>query len=205
MYICTRITNVPILMKDRLFEIIENLNITPAEFADTIGISRSAVSSIKTGRTLPTLGIVAKIINAYPQISTDWLVLGTGSMYRENFTPADSPVNSPAGQPEVETAEIIENQQQHLDFDAPSLNNEPDDIPNHTPIPTQEPQYHPTAAAVPTTSAPKIDNGPTPIQPDRPTTPTRQPQPDKPATPERRIIRIITLYSDGTYQQFSPE
>ena len=48
-------------MVNRIFTFIESLQLTPTEFADTIGVSRASISSIKTGRTQPTLSLIEKI------------------------------------------------------------------------------------------------------------------------------------------------
>lgn len=57
-------------------------------FADFIGLSPATLSSIFNGRTRPTLNIVEAIKNKLPSISTDWLLMGVGSMYVD--TPAVS-------------------------------------------------------------------------------------------------------------------
>lgn len=65
-------------MVNRIFTFIENLQLTPTEFADTIGVSRASISSIKTGRTQPTLSLVEKIKQRFPEIDINWLILGEG-------------------------------------------------------------------------------------------------------------------------------
>ena len=65
-------------MVNRIFTFIESLQLTPPEFADTIGVSRASISSIKTGRTQPTLSLVEKIKQRFPEIDINWLILGEG-------------------------------------------------------------------------------------------------------------------------------
>lgn len=65
-------------MVNRIFTFIESLQLTPTEFADTIGVSRASISSIKTGRTQPTLSLVEKIKQRFPEIDINWLILGKG-------------------------------------------------------------------------------------------------------------------------------
>jgi DNA-binding XRE family transcriptional regulator len=65
-------------MVNRIFAFIESLQLTPTEFADTIGVSRASISSIKTGRTQPTLSLVEKIKQRFPEIDINWLILGEG-------------------------------------------------------------------------------------------------------------------------------
>ena len=65
-------------MVNRIFTFIESLQITPTEFADTIGVSRASISSIKTGRTQPTLSLIEKIKQRFPNVDINWLILGEG-------------------------------------------------------------------------------------------------------------------------------
>ena len=67
-------------MKDRLFQLIESLNLSNVQFADSIGIERSTLSHIKTERSKPSLELVHKIVKQYPEVSLEWLILGEGSM-----------------------------------------------------------------------------------------------------------------------------
>lgn len=70
-------------MTNRIFQFIDYLQITPTEFADNVGISRSAISSIKTGRTQPTIAQLIKIKTSYPKVSLNWLMIGSGNMIEE--------------------------------------------------------------------------------------------------------------------------
>ncbi len=65
-------------MVNRIFAFIESMQLTPTEFADKIGVSRASISSIKTGRTQPTLSLVEKIKQHFPEIDINWLILGEG-------------------------------------------------------------------------------------------------------------------------------
>lgn len=66
-------------MVNRIFSFIESQQLTPTEFADKIGVSRASISSIKTGRTQPTLSLVEKIRQHFPDIDINWLIFGVGS------------------------------------------------------------------------------------------------------------------------------
>lgn len=68
-------------MKDRIRQIMESQHMTQQVFADYIGQSPATLSSIYNGRTRPTLNIVEAIKKKIPNISTDWLMFGSGDMY----------------------------------------------------------------------------------------------------------------------------
>ena len=55
-------------------------------FADYIGQSPATLSSIFTGRTRPTIDVIEAIKKKIPNISTDWLMFGSGEMYLPDQT-----------------------------------------------------------------------------------------------------------------------
>lgn len=73
-------------MKDRIRKVMESQNMTQQEFADFVHISPASLSSVFTGRTRPTLAIVEAIKGALPDISTDWLMFGSGNMWLSENT-----------------------------------------------------------------------------------------------------------------------
>ena len=69
-------------MVDRIKLILEKQDLTPAGFADTIGIQRSGMSHILNGRNKPSLDFIVKTLQHFPSINPDWLLTGDGEMYR---------------------------------------------------------------------------------------------------------------------------
>ena len=75
-------------MKDRIRQIMESQHMTQQVFAEFIGVGAATLSSIFNDRTRPTLNIVEAIKKKIPNISTDWLMFGSGDMYlSENSNP----------------------------------------------------------------------------------------------------------------------
>ncbi|WP_333852926.1 helix-turn-helix domain-containing protein [Epilithonimonas sp.] len=65
---------------DRFTKVIEYSELTPAEFAEEIGVQRSSISHIISGRNKPSLDFITKIKSKFPDIEWDWLINGTGEM-----------------------------------------------------------------------------------------------------------------------------
>ena len=63
---------------------------TQQVFADYIQQSPATLSSIFNGRTRPTLNIVEAIKKKIPNISTDWLMFGSGDMYLPDLPQDDT-------------------------------------------------------------------------------------------------------------------
>ena len=68
-------------MKDRIRQIMESQRMTQQEFADYIGLAPATLSSIFNGRTRPTMNVVEALKKKIPDISTDWLIFGSGEMF----------------------------------------------------------------------------------------------------------------------------
>lgn len=86
-------------MIDRIREVINYSQLSAAAFADNIGISRSGLTHLLTGRNQPSLDVAKKILAKYPEISTEWLIMGMGDMMRPEAE-ATPEVNTPAPEPE---------------------------------------------------------------------------------------------------------
>ena len=63
----------------RLAEIQAEYKLTPASFADAIGVSRASISHILSGRHKPSLSFVMSIVKQYPAVNIYWLLNGTGN------------------------------------------------------------------------------------------------------------------------------
>jgi transcriptional regulator with XRE-family HTH domain len=69
-------------VKEKIESIMKNENLNSAQFAAEIGIQGSTLSHIINGRNNPSLDVLVKILNRFRTISSDWLILGVGSMSR---------------------------------------------------------------------------------------------------------------------------
>ena len=70
-------------MKERLIEFLKNENKSSAQLAEEIGVQASGISHILSGRNNPSLDFVLKMLEKYQFLSTDWLLFGKGSMYKD--------------------------------------------------------------------------------------------------------------------------
>ncbi|MBN2667780.1 MAG: helix-turn-helix transcriptional regulator [Bacteroidales bacterium] len=56
---------------------------TSAHFAQKIGIGASSLHHIINGRNNPSLDVIQKILNSFPEINAEWLILGKGKPFKE--------------------------------------------------------------------------------------------------------------------------
>jgi len=71
-------------MVDRIKQIMEYYKLAPASFAEQIGINRSNLTHLFSGRNQPSLDLAKKILLCFPDIKTEWLIMGVGQMFRSN-------------------------------------------------------------------------------------------------------------------------
>ncbi len=68
----------------RLEKILDFYNLSASAFADKIGVQRSSVSHVLTGRNKPSLEFVMKVVRSYPEVNLYWLLNGKGEFPSRN-------------------------------------------------------------------------------------------------------------------------
>ena len=71
------------LIQERLQLILKMHNLTPSAFADKLGVQRSNVSHVISGRNKPSLDFLEKIILNFPRVNAHWLLTGEMSTSEE--------------------------------------------------------------------------------------------------------------------------
>ncbi|MDF3026363.1 MAG: helix-turn-helix domain protein [Fluviicola sp.] len=63
-------------IKDRLRLIMDSHKLNAGSFADKIGVQRSNVSHVLSGRNKPGFDFIEKLLLAFPRVSAEWLFTG---------------------------------------------------------------------------------------------------------------------------------
>lgn len=61
-------------INDKIKQILIEKNLSPSHFADEIGVQRSSISHILSGRNRPSFDIIQKIIRRFPDLGFDWIL-----------------------------------------------------------------------------------------------------------------------------------
>ena len=104
---------------------------TQQVFAQFIEMSPATLSSIFNGRTNPTMNVVGAIKKKIPNISTDWLMFGTGNMYLDDQSSQGSghtPDYSGSSSSPVVGSPTSAGVEQILDFDISSNTTPPNTV-----------------------------------------------------------------------------
>jgi transcriptional regulator with XRE-family HTH domain len=63
----------------RLETILDYYSLNASSFADKIGVQRSSLSHLLSGRNKPSLDFIMKILEVFPEVDLYWILNGKGS------------------------------------------------------------------------------------------------------------------------------
>ena len=72
----------------RILDFVASLEISAAEFANQVGIPRSSLSHLQSGRNKPTLELIDKIILRYPELDLMWILKGEIQEIKDPSSPS---------------------------------------------------------------------------------------------------------------------
>lgn len=213
-------------MIERINQIMRDKNITPRQFASELGIPPSSLSHIMNGRNKPSLDFIMKIMQRWPDININWLMFGTDDMLVDPATPsAPVAVVQQEAEPDLFSQSLFDIPEPPaltpIQAPDPEPAMDPDPIPEspqvqQAPVP-EPPQVQPAPA--PVYPQPQADPAPmTPQVAQQPLVEAPKPQLDEnrlyesaPASVpvqatlgEKRLVKVILLYSDHTCEEFVP-
>ncbi|MCO5723596.1 helix-turn-helix domain-containing protein [Robiginitalea marina] len=74
--------------KQRLEQIRSHYDLSAAALADAIGVQRSSISHLLSGRNKPSLDFVLKVVERFPEVTLNWLLEGVGHFPHEGDSQA---------------------------------------------------------------------------------------------------------------------
>jgi transcriptional regulator with XRE-family HTH domain len=166
---------------ERIHYVMQQENLTAKDFSDILGVQRSSISHLVSGRNKPSIDFLEKFIEKFPKYNPVWFITGKGDMniakeYVDNqLKKEDSTVKS--------GNRIV----QHSLFEVPPLQEKPTETiqdSNESPKPLPEPVYnhhHETQTA----SQDEVI------------------QPKNQDIVKREIERVVFFFSDGTFETYT--
>ena len=186
-------------MLNRIIQVLEYSQLSKSGFAEKIGINPSGLTHILNGRNQPSLDIVKKIVTAFPEISSEWLVMGMGEMIKSEELPAP-PVEPTSKQAKSD----LELRQTDL-FEA----FDEETVPAEEPVtePVVEPIVEQVIEEAPVTPAPakvtatrgrarNAESHPAPERPKRERILNSQ--------GDKKIVKIVFFYEDRSFEEYRP-
>ncbi len=68
------------LLNQKIKQILVEKKLSPSYFADEIGVQRSSISHILSGRNKPSFEIIQKIVKRFPDLGYEWLMDDTNTV-----------------------------------------------------------------------------------------------------------------------------
>ena len=72
---------------EKLEKILQFYGLTASGFADRVGVQRSSLSHLLSGRNKPSLDFILKIIESFPEVDLNWILLDQGTFPKSKNTP----------------------------------------------------------------------------------------------------------------------
>lgn len=76
-------------LNQRIIQLMVRLEHSKSSFAKALDVSLPLMTHITSGRNKPGLDLLQRILTQYEQVSPDWLLIGTGDMFRKEAPKAD--------------------------------------------------------------------------------------------------------------------
>jgi plasmid maintenance system antidote protein VapI len=169
--------------------------LTNSKFASILGIQRSNVTHIVDGRNKPSFSFIEKLIAKFPRVNVEWLITGTGNMYKQKETSEQKAGQKKGDSPtlfsDVVTPQLTVSQKENQSV-RQNQNVEQDSkkIAESTNIPAEQkskPQPEPE------------------LIPPQNTENLKQLTPVELYTTEREIESVLIFYSDKTFKYYKPQ
>ena len=168
-------------MKERLLQLLDLEQITPSKFADIIGVQRSSVSHVISGRNKPSYDFLHKTLKAFPGLNASWLMMGEGTMYEQmgRTVPGnlfDTPEMPPEDPNPVQIPERDPGSAEILDSESPSQQVKEDSTASENTGKTEKTEA----------------------------TPFSEEHAESESKTERKIVQVMVIYDDDTFRTFAP-
>ena len=169
-------------MKEKLELLIKKEKLTAGRLAELLEVQPSRISQLKSGRNKqPSFDIIQKILQRFPHINPDWLLLDSDRMYREGYEPREE----------------ADNQNRSNEMDSTTA-----DLFTAFGIGDQDAEAGVTTSGHETENPPKASENSTSRESHISAAPHERSEiSDSHAS--SKIERVIVFYSDGTFQDFN--
>ena len=193
-------------MKEIIDRLMRAKNLNNIEFSKKIGVQRSNINHILSGRNNPGLSFFVKTLDAFPDLSAEWLLTGKGNMYKtgNNVQNIDNNRN---------TGNVDKSEQPQNSALSPTLFSELSDSAEKQPekqstdkketiIPEKEQVEKKEVEKQSENISKTVETKPDPIEAPEILSPPEPVSPPKIEIPEKRIETVIIFNSDGTCKSY---
>ncbi len=163
-------------IKDRIEHIMRSQNVTATQLADMMGIQRSGISHILSGRNNPSMDFIVKFKDVFPEYNLDWLLTCAGpkTAFEKERQQKASSMQPSLFEEEENEAPIEEKLEEGKEIEQKNVETP---LIAHKTVQQQE------------------------VKPPKETADTEI----RPLSSEKRLTRIALFYSDGSFEIFESD
>lgn len=185
------------MVSSRIKRIMEDSKLNATQFATAIGITRSNLAHIFSGRNQPSFAMLEKILRAFPEIRSEWLVTGIGEMTKnaDEFAATQKSLQQKSAPAASLQTELLFDE---LPMETFELSHESSSVPD---VPIPEPVI---AKPVIAEEARQEEKAPIVSPAPRQAVRRRPGRPEQVAG-EKRIRKIVFFYTDRTFEEYFPD
>ncbi len=77
---------------DRIKNLLTFYSLSATQFADKIGVQRSSISHLLSGRNKPSLDFVVKVVKTFSEVDLYWLLNGKGKFSKQEGSSSNAPL-----------------------------------------------------------------------------------------------------------------
>lgn len=93
------------VITERVKKIMEDNELSSSQMADKIGVQRSAISHVLSGRNKPSLDFILKVLESFSDVSSEWLLRGQN---QEVSSAPNGPESEPEKRPRNQAQKTVE-------------------------------------------------------------------------------------------------
>jgi transcriptional regulator with XRE-family HTH domain len=187
-------------MKDRITLLIKAKNLTAAQFADEIGVQKSSISHILSGRNNASLDFIQKILLTFPEVNMEWLMFGKGPLFKGTETTVKA--NNDESLSASATVDLT-----HVDLFSELMPAKSTDFRKENELnPGAKPEEIRKQEIIDNEDVASLQKNKESVSAELPTRKTENGMfsSGHNETGTRTILKIVEFYSDNTYREFFP-
>lgn len=164
-------------INDKIKQIIVDQNLSPSYFADEIGVQRSSISHILSGRNRPSFDIIQKIIRRFPDLGYEWI------MEEDTQTSAYASTSTHNSRTRMQPVNV----ERSVSFRSESA------TPSYSPSQVNTGARHHELPAATSVGSQSINEG---------ATNPAMGSPSATLTVDKKIERILIFFTDGSFKEY---
>ncbi|MFL9836117.1 helix-turn-helix transcriptional regulator [Flavobacterium sp. ST-75] len=170
----------------RLENILDYYNISASVFADKIGVQRSSLSHLLSGRNKPSLDFVLRVTDNFPDVDLYWLLNGKGTFPKSENSAPEVNIPSPPSvyiESKSENSDVGDLFSEKTETDVPESESKEFEEKNNFEENTEAINKVPEKAEPSTNPAPPIDTI---------------------VNYNSDVEQVVIFYKDGTFKNYKP-